>query len=447
MTVREALSWAKNALEFVSGEDAFVDARELVSLAAGKRVRGAGDTAELTDAQQKTLETAVARRLAHEPLQHILGEWDFMGLTFKVSPDVLIPRQDTETLCEEAERLIKERGYKTLLDICTGSGCIGVSLQKRTGIRTTISDISEKALAVARENAEKLGADCEMEKSDLFSAFGGRKFDLITANPPYIPSETVKTLSEEVKKEPTLALDGGADGLDLYRRIAENFAEHLNEGGALLMEIGFDQGKSVPALFEGAEVRVLKDLAGLDRVVAVLPAKGEKMIVIKQTEKEDLENTRLLWADGNVMKFVGFPNGIESSEEDMLEWFESIAENRPNMDHFSIYEDGAYCGEAFYGINEQTGRAALDIKLFESARGRGIGKRGLMHAMREAFKSGAKLVYVDPNPENERAIRLYEGVGMIRKEMPIELADADYPDFMYYELTREEYEAVGGRSE
>lgn len=171
------------------------------------------------------------------------------------------------------------------------------------------------------------------------------------------------------------------------------------------------------------------------------------MIVIKQTEKEDLENTRLLWADGNVMKFVGFPNGIESSEEDMLEWFESIAENRPNMDHFSIYEDGAYCGEAFYGINEQTGRAALDIKLFESARGRGIGKRGLMHAMREAFKSGAKLVYVDPNPENERAIRLYEGVGMIRKEMPIELADADYPDFMYYELTREEYEAVGGRSE
>lgn len=272
MTVREALSWAKNTLECISGEDAFVDARELVSLAAGKRVRGAGDTEELTEAQKKTLESAVTRRLAHEPLQHILGEWDFMGLTFKVSSDVLIPRQDTETLAEEAERLIKERGYKTLLDICTGSGCIGISLQERTGIRATIADISEKALAVARENAQSLGVNCEIVQSDLFSAFHGRKFDLITANPPYIPSETVKTLSEEVKKEPLLALDGGADGLCIYRRIAKGYGAFLNEGGALLMEIGFDQGKSVPALFEGArgaEIKLFKDISGNDRVVSI----------------------------------------------------------------------------------------------------------------------------------------------------------------------------------
>lgn len=272
MTVREALSWAKNALIAVSGEDAFVDARELVSLAVGRRVRGAGDTAELTNPQQKTLEAAVKRRIAHEPLQHILGEWDFMGLTFKVSPEVLIPRADTETLCEEAERLIAERGYKSLLDICTGSGCIGIALQKRTGIRTALSDISPAALEIAKANAENLGADCECVQSDLFSAFGGRKFDLITANPPYIPTETVKTLSEEVKREPNLALDGGADGLDLYRRIAKEYGAFLNEGGALLMEIGFDQGKTVPALFRGAEgisVRVLKDLAKNDRVVSV----------------------------------------------------------------------------------------------------------------------------------------------------------------------------------
>lgn len=271
MTVREALAWAKNALEAVSGEDAAVDARELVSLAVGKRVRGAGDTAELTEAQQKTLEAAVKRRLAHEPLQYIIGEWDFMGLTFKVSPNVLIPRQDTETLAEEAERLIKERGYRTLLDICTGSGCIGISLQKRTGIAATLSDISHAALDIAKANAAELGAACEIVQSDLFAALGGRKFDIITANPPYIPSETVKTLSEEVQKEPILALDGGADGLDLYRRIAESFAEHLNAGGALLMEIGFDQGESVPALFaaaEGITVGLLKDLANNDRVVS-----------------------------------------------------------------------------------------------------------------------------------------------------------------------------------
>ncbi|MBR5949663.1 MAG: peptide chain release factor N(5)-glutamine methyltransferase [Clostridia bacterium] len=272
MTVREALSWAKEALSTVSGEDAAVDARELVSLVVGRRVRGADDAAELTEVQQKTLEAAIKRRLAHEPLQHILGEWDFMGLTFTVSPDVLIPRQDTEMLAEEAERLIAARGYKSLLDICTGSGCIGITLQKRTGIRPALSDISPAALEIAKKNAENLGAECELAQSDLFAAFKGRKFDLITANPPYIPSRTVKTLSEEVQREPMLALDGGEDGLDLYRRIAESFREHLNDGGALLMEIGFDQGESVPALFRGAEgmsVKVLKDLAKNDRVVSV----------------------------------------------------------------------------------------------------------------------------------------------------------------------------------
>ena len=272
MTVREALAWAKKTLESVSGEDCAVDARELVSFAIGKRVRGAGENAEITEAQQKLLENAVKRRLAHEPLQYIIGEWDFMGLTFKVSPDVLIPRQDTETLAEEAERLIRKRGYKTLLDVCTGSGCIGISLQKRTGIETALSDISPKAAAIAKTNAEINGASCRIEQGDLFEAFFGEKFDIITINPPYIPTDTVQTLAKEVKREPMLALDGGADGLDLYRRIAESFAEHLNEGGTLLLEIGFDQGESVPVLFRGAEgisVKVLKDLCGLDRVVSV----------------------------------------------------------------------------------------------------------------------------------------------------------------------------------
>lgn len=271
MTEREAFCVIKKRLEAVSGQDAAVDAREILSFALKKRVRGAGGAAELTSCQMNIIEAAVKSRLEREPLQYVIGEWDFMGLTFKLSRDVLIPRQDTEALAEEAERLIRGRGYKSLLDICTGSGCIGIALQRRTGIGAALADISPGALEIAKANAERLGAECEIIKSDLFEAFCGRKFDIITANPPYIPSETVKTLSEEVKKEPLLALDGGADGLKVYRRIAAEYENYLNEGGALLMEIGFDQGESVPALFErgGKKPRVLKDLAGRDRVVAV----------------------------------------------------------------------------------------------------------------------------------------------------------------------------------
>lgn len=163
------------------------------------------------------------------------------------------------------------------------------------------------------------------------------------------------------------------------------------------------------------------------------------MLIIKETEKADLENVRALWASGEVMKFVGFPNGLEKSAGDMKKWLERIEAHRPNVNHFSIYDDGAYCGEAFYAIDRFTGRAALDIKLFPEARGRGIGRAGLIHAMEEAFMNGADCVYVDPDRENERALRLYEAVGMVQKPMPEELADPDYPNAVYYELTAEAY--------
>ena len=166
------------------------------------------------------------------------------------------------------------------------------------------------------------------------------------------------------------------------------------------------------------------------------------MLTIKETESYDLENTRRLWADGEVMKFVGFPNGLEKSPEDMKAWLEWIAQNRPRTKHFSIYEDNAYCGEAFYDINGQTGRAALDIKLFPAARGKGIAKVGLMYAIREAFENGARSVYVDPNPENERALKLYESIGMVKKDMPDELREPEYPGFLFYELTNEEFDRL-----
>lgn len=166
------------------------------------------------------------------------------------------------------------------------------------------------------------------------------------------------------------------------------------------------------------------------------------MIIIKETTKNDLENTRSLWASGEVMRFVGFPNGLIKSEEEMLRWLERIEAHKSTVNHFSIYENDTYCGEAFYAIDRFRGRAALDIKLLPEARGRGIGRQGLTHAMKEAFYNGAELVYVDPNPENERALRLYESIGMVKTDMPDELKDPDFPNNLYYELSAEEFEKL-----
>ena len=200
-----------------------------------------------------------------------------MGLTFAVDPSVLIPRQDTETVVLQAEELIKSRGYRTLLDLCTGSGCIGITLAVRTGVHAVLADISRSALDIAGKNALAHGADCELAQSDLFAAFGGRRFDIITCNPPYIPTKVIGTLSPEVRREPLLALDGGEDGLSFYRRIAAEAGAHLTPGGALVMEIGFDQGASVPALFEQlGEVNVYQDLSGNARAVSVLVRSEEK---------------------------------------------------------------------------------------------------------------------------------------------------------------------------
>ena len=230
----------------------------------------------------------VARRAAGEPLQYITGTQEFMGLEFKVNPSVLIPRQDTETMVEDAIELIEKgtvRGetyakagaLKDVLDLCCGSGAIGVSIAKLCSkTKVTCSDISEDALNVAKENAKSNSAKVKFEKSDLFEAFSGglgkKKFDLIISNPPYIKSEVISTLQTEVKDhEPMMALDGGEDGLDFYRLIAEKAPDHLSKDGMLMMEIGHDQGEDVCRLLEDTErfekVVCLKDLAGRDRIV------------------------------------------------------------------------------------------------------------------------------------------------------------------------------------
>lgn len=208
------------------------------------------------------LEELVSRRKSGEPLQYILGKWEFMGLPFYTRPCALIPRQDTETLCEEALSI----GGKTLLDLCCGTGCIGVSLAKLGGFEVTFGDISPDCLALARENAALNGVAGSFVLTDMFGNISG-SYDMICVNPPYIPTSELASLQAEVKREPRLALDGGADGLDFYRRISRDYAAHLNPGGALLMEVGAGQAEDVAAMFPKAEI--IKDICGIKRVVAV----------------------------------------------------------------------------------------------------------------------------------------------------------------------------------
>lgn len=208
------------------------------------------------------LEELVSRRKSGEPLQYILGKWEFMGLPFYTRPCALIPRQDTETLCEEALSI----GGKTLLDLCCGTGCIGVSLAKLGGFEVAFGDISPDCLALARENAALNGVAGSFVLTDMFGNISG-SYDMICVNPPYIPTSELASLQAEVKREPRLALDGGADGLDFYRRISRDYAAHLSPGGTLLMEVGAGQAEDVAEMFPKAEI--IKDICGIKRVVAV----------------------------------------------------------------------------------------------------------------------------------------------------------------------------------
>lgn len=217
--------------------------------------------------------SVLERRRNREPLQYILGRWDFMGLDFELSPDTLIPRQDTEILVETVLGDLHD-GMR-ILDLCTGTGCILISLLKYSndcmGVGT---DISEVAIATAKVNAKRLlddMTDVIFTVGDLYDAADGQ-FDIIVSNPPYIPSGVIGTLEPEVRDyEPLRALDGGADGLELIRRIIDGARKHLVRGGSLYIETGYDQGAAVTGLMTDAgfiNVKVYKDYAGLDRVVS-----------------------------------------------------------------------------------------------------------------------------------------------------------------------------------
>lgn len=211
----------------------------------------------------------IRQRKSHIPLQYITGKQEFMGLEFKVNPNVLIPRQDTEILVEEVMRRMHDGMH--LLDMCTGSGCVLLSLlHYSNGCSGLGSDLSAGALEVAAENAERLGIRAEFRQSDLFGGIEGR-FDILVSNPPYIPTGEIGNLMPEVRREPVTALDGMEDGLYFYRRMIQESPAYLNGGAFVLFEIGYNQGEAVKELMVSGgfrEVEIIKDLAGLDRVAA-----------------------------------------------------------------------------------------------------------------------------------------------------------------------------------
>ncbi|MDE6387946.1 MAG: peptide chain release factor N(5)-glutamine methyltransferase [Lachnospiraceae bacterium] len=291
MTYQEIYQQGMEQLMQADIQEAGLDARLLLEWCCGtdRNTLLVHGERSVSPEEYERYRVCIVERKKHVPLQYITGEQDFMGLTFAVNRNVLVPRQDTEILVEEAMRYLHD-GMR-ILDMCTGSGCILISLLHYSNDCTGVGvDLSEEALQVAKENAERIlnqkkktacEALCVPDESEqnvfwvcsnLFERLDSdEKFDIIVSNPPYIRTGVIDTLMPEVKEhEPRLALDGQEDGLFFYREIIARATTYLNREGMLLVEIGYDQGEEVRALMENAgytEVDVVKDFAGLDRVV------------------------------------------------------------------------------------------------------------------------------------------------------------------------------------
>lgn len=284
MTYRQVLLMAEKELEDFSFPDAKSDAWILFEYATGmNRTRFFVDgSSQMPEELIQKYTSWIDLRKKRIPVQHITGKQEFMGMEFAVNEHVLVPRQDTEILVEIVEqklRTLKEEPVK-LLDLCTGSGCIGISLKKRNEtIQCDAADISEKALETARYNCDTIKADVRFLQSDMFSNIEGT-YHVIVSNPPYIPTGVIEELEEEVRlHDPFQALDGKEDGLFFYRILAKESADYLEDGGWLCMEIGHDQKESVETLLKEAgfeKVHTQKDLAGLDRVVTAMYNKHSK---------------------------------------------------------------------------------------------------------------------------------------------------------------------------
>lgn len=276
MTIREAIGKATIKLKMNNIDSPKLKARLLMQfiLNQNRQYLMVYDVKKLTQEQEEKYFKAIEQLIKGIPLQHITHRQEFMKMDFYINENVLIPRPDTEVLVEEVIQIAKKINAKKILDLCTGSGAIAVSLAKYIkDSQITATDISEEALKVAELNAKKQKVDKQIAflQSDLFEDLPKEKYDMIVSNPPYIKKEIIKTLEKEVQKEPHIALDGGYDGLDFYRKIIHQAYEFLKYKGYLCLEIGYDQKIDVMELIEKEEKYIetygKKDLYGNDRVV------------------------------------------------------------------------------------------------------------------------------------------------------------------------------------
>lgn len=273
MVLEEALKYGKEALEKAGIPNAEIDAFWIFEhvFEVNKTDYLLGRSERADDEKFSVYQKLIERRAQHEPCQYILGKCNFCGIDLLVNENVLIPRQDTEVLVEQVLNIMP-RGAK-ILDMCTGSGAIAIAIKTlRSDAEVTGSDISEKALEVAEENVKSCGVDVKLIQGDLFENIDREeRFDLIVSNPPYVTNLEYEELMPEVKEhEPRLALTAGDDGLDIYKRLVKEAPEYLKEDGIIAMEIGCAQGKAVEELLKSngfGKTKVVKDLAGLDRVV------------------------------------------------------------------------------------------------------------------------------------------------------------------------------------
>lgn len=280
MMVKELLEMGQRTLEGAGIYDAKVDSEILLCymLKLEKCELFMIWSKILDDGQCNNYFELLDVRIKRKPLQHITGTQQFMGYDFKVDKNVLIPRLDTEFVVEAVMDYVDYfKGKITVLDLCCGSGVIGISLAKLCkNMKIVCSDISDDAIKLTKENAKNLKANIVIKKGDMFDPFKGRisntKFDIIVTNPPYIESNVISELEEEVRvHEPRLALDGGDDGLDFYRQILKEAPKHINKGGMLFMEIGYNQGKVIEEklsqMGQYTDIEVKKDYNDFDRVV------------------------------------------------------------------------------------------------------------------------------------------------------------------------------------
>ncbi len=275
MNIKQALEEARNILKSNNFEDSNIIAKELLSYVLKKDkvyLTINSDTA-LTDTEYAEFTKYIEQIIDGKPLQYITQKQEFMGIDFFVNEDVLIPQPDTEILVETVLDICKKYDKQSLrmLDLCTGSGAIAISLSKILNTQVFASDVSTKALEVAEKNNVLNNSKVEFIESNLFEQINGEKFDIIVSNPPYIKNEEIKSLSKQVQNEPYIALAGGEDGLDFYRKIIDEAYKHINKNGYLCLEIGYDQKEDLIKLIKQNEnyeyENCIKDLSNNDRCI------------------------------------------------------------------------------------------------------------------------------------------------------------------------------------